>query len=151
MAIHIDSGWILPTSERILLGEKLHSDIVILFMTGLLKVSPTLGNYCLKQLKLFKSEYPSTIDITDLIEDFAVFRMRWIKIGNNRGYNDNMTITIADYDFFASAIHRYQDMGYYVNVVKPPKHTYEVIEQREYEKINVKDVISKGDMNLPLE
>ena len=151
VVLKVETGWILPTGEKILLGNKYHSDIVALFLTGLLEVDPSLGRYCINQLKNYAKQFPA-LGTTDIIEDFAVFRLRWIKIGNNRGYNNNMTITIARYDFYAETIKRYQNQGYFVNVVTPPAgHTYEAIEAREYEKLNIQEVLSKGNLNLTLD
>ena len=151
MSNFVGSGWILPTYERIMLGSKLHSDIVILFLTGLTKVDEILGNYCMRELKNFtEATIYNTNDIKGIVEDFAVLKLKWIKLGNNCNFNNNMTLTIADSDYYNDIIEQYQRRGYIVNLIPYNSSKGSAIELYEYQKLDIKDVISKGSMDLSL-
>ena len=144
----IKSGWLLPTDEVIYLGDLSHSEMVIKFLSGLVLCDKALGYYCLRDFKHFlkRAKYED-LHVVDAIEDYAVLCLRWIKLGNAYNYYDNRTTTIANYDMFADKILHYENIGYHVNIIPVEIHCYQTIDQREYEKINVTDVIKMGNVN----
>lgn len=141
---NIQSGWLLPTGQVIYLGEFSHSEVVIKFLSGLLCYKEVLGRYCLRDFKRYV-ELNGDLNLSDTIEDYAVFCLRWIKIGNAFNYNDNKTITVANYDSLESVMVHYENIGYQVNRLPIKIHYYEKIELREYKKIVVSDVIQAGN------
>lgn len=144
----IQSGWLLPTGQVIYLGELSHSEVVIKFLSGLITYDGTLGRYCLKDFKNFlaRPKYEH-LDLPDAIEDYAVLCLRWIKLGNAFNFNDNRTVTIAEYDSFSDKVSHYRDIGYEVNAIPIEIHCYSTIDDREYAKMNVKEVMKFGNKN----
>ena len=140
------SAWILPTEETVYLDELSHSEVVIKFLSGLLLCDEALGKYCLRDFKRFlkRAEYKD-LHLSDAIEDYAVLCLRWIKIGNAYKFYNNKTTTIPDYDMFIDKIRYYYNIGFHVNVIPITIHCYETIAQTEYNKLDVKHVISCGN------
>lgn len=139
------SAWLLPTGEVVKLGIMSHAEVVQKFLTGLLVVDEKLAKFCLNDFKRFlKRDRYQDLHLSEAIEDYAVLCLRWTKIGNAYGFNNNNTITIADYDGNQDKIRHYQDIGYRVNVIPVYIHCYETISESEYKLINFADVIGKG-------
>lgn len=147
----IKSAWLLPTDETLYLGNMSHSEVIIKFISGLKKQDVILTNYCLQRWKQFRSQERYTnVELRDAIEDYAILCLRWIKIGNAYNYNNNATVTIADYDGNAHKIAYYQNISYQVNIIPISVHYYELLGQRDYDKMNVAEIIASGscDENL---
>lgn len=140
------SAWLLPTGETIYLGDLSHAEVVIKFLTGLFLYDEVLARYCLRDVKRFhmREDYKG-MELKDVIEDYAVLCLRWIKIGNAHNYNNNRTVTIANYDTFKEKIIYYSNIGFQVNVILIKVHYYETISQKEYDKLNVRQIIDSGN------
>lgn len=142
----IKSAWLLPTDEVYHLGNMSHSEVIIKFISGLAKQDVALANYCLQRWKHFRSQAKYTdLQLIDAIEDYAILCLRWIKIGNAYNYNNNATITIADYDGNANKIAHYQNISYQVNIIPISVHYYELLGQRDYDKLNIAEIINSGN------
>lgn len=144
----VKSGWLLPTDEVIYLENFSHSEVAIKFLSGLMHYDSILGDCCLKDFKHFLSrpEYEH-LDLSDVIEDYAVLCLRWIKLGNAFNYYDNKTTTIANYDTSLDKIWHYKNIGYKVNVIPIEIHCYATIDEKEYENMNVNEIINMGNEN----
>jgi hypothetical protein len=142
----VKSAWILPTEEVIYLENLSHAEIIVKFLTGLFVKDTVLAKYCLRDFKRFmeREEYIG-MKVIDIVEDYAVFCLRWVKIGNAYNFKDNKTMTIANYDAHEEKIKRYNDIGFYVSVLPIKLHCYETIGQAEYQKLNVKEIIKNGN------
>ena len=144
------SAWLLPTGQNVPLNGMSHAEVVGRFLTGLLSTEKRLGEYCKKDfLRFLERENYQQMEFSDAVEDYAVLCLRWIKIGNAYGFNNNNTITIADYDGNKDKINFYQAIGYHVNVIPITIHRFETIGESEYRLINVLDVIKKAISKLP--
>jgi len=139
------SAWLLPTGEKVFLNSMSHAEVVGRFLTGLLLTEKGLGEYCKRDfLRFLTRENYQSMSLSDAVEDYAVLCLRWIKIGNAYGFNNNNTITIADYDGNQDKIDFYRNVGYHVNVIPITIHCYETISESEYRMINVLEVVKKG-------
>lgn len=144
----VRSAWILPTEEIIYLENLSHAEMIVKFLSGLFTKDVVLAKYCLKDFKRFlKREEYVGMEAMDIVEDYAVFCLRWAKIGNAYNFKDNKTMTIANYDAHEDKINRYKDIGFYVSVLPIKLHCYETIGQAEYRNINVKEIIKNGDVD----
>ena len=140
------SAWLLPTGEMYYLGGLSHAEVVKRFLVGLFEVDEALANYCSRDFKRFaaREEYKS-LQLSDVVEDYAVHCLRWIKIGNAYKFNNGETVTAADFDSNKSVIEHYQKIGYCVSVVHVGEHRFATIDDREYAKFDITDVIKKGE------
>ena len=141
----VKSGWLLPTDQFIPLGELSHSELVIKFLSGLFVHDNLLGQYCFKDFNRFlkRTDY-KRLNVADAVEDYAVLCLRWIKIGNAYNFNNNYTVTLANYDTYERKILHYEHIGYHVTAIPIAIHCYETIDAHEYEKLDVETIISSG-------
>lgn len=144
----VKSGWLLPTDQFIPLDELSHSQMVIKFLSGLFAHDNLLAQYCLRDFKRFlkRTEYKG-LQLIDTVEDYAVLCLRWIKIGNAYNFNNNYTVTLANYDTFANKILHYERIGYHVTAIPITIHCYETIDAHEYEKLDVPAIINSGQID----
>lgn len=142
----VKSAWILPTEEVIYLENLSHAEMITKFLTGLFAKDEALAKYCLRDFKRFmESEEYFGMEVIDIVEDYAVFCLRWIKIGNAYDFNNNRTATIANYDTYEEKINHYRNIGLYVNALPIKIHRFATIGEAEYQKINIKEIIKNGN------